>query len=156
MSDYSFANTIYSHTFPVPEIIYDPSLIFSPHVTLLGLIFDDQAFAAPSLTSPERLSELEIEPGRNQLEIPLDPRLYNTPVFRQAIRTLQGWAISPDKPLSYSVLWESMKKLGQLTGFKQVTRPYGLRYGAGKAFNENGMFNAVSLFVSCTNRVVYR
>jgi uncharacterized protein DUF3435 len=127
-----------SNTFPVPEVIYDPSLIFSPHVILLGLIFDNQAFAAPSLTSPERLSELDIEPGQNQLPLPLDPELDNIPVFRQAIKTLHGWALSPTKPLTYSVLWSSMKKLGQITGFKQITRPYALRYGAGKAFNENG------------------
>lgn len=86
----------------MPEIIYDPSLIFSPHVVLLGLIFDDQAFAPPNLTSSERLSTLEIEPGRNQLEISL--KMDDVPVFRQAVRTLQGWQISPEKPLSYSVL----------------------------------------------------
>ena len=106
---------------------------------LLGLIFDNQAFAAPSLTSPERLSELDIEPGRNQLSLPLNPELDNIPVFRQAIKTLYGWALSPTRPLTYSVLWSSMKKLGQITGFKQITRPYALRYGAGKAFNENGI-----------------
>lgn len=36
----------------IPEIIYDPSLSFSPHVFLLGLFFADRAFAAYNLTSP--------------------------------------------------------------------------------------------------------
>jgi hypothetical protein len=30
-----------------------------------------------------------------------------------------------------------MENLGVLTGLKQITRPYGLRYGAGKAFNNS-------------------
>jgi len=61
----STAKCVRSNMFPIPEVIYDPSLIFSPHVVLCGLMFDDQAFAAPNLTSPEQLSILEIEPGCN-------------------------------------------------------------------------------------------
>jgi hypothetical protein len=57
------ADHVSSNTFPIPEIVYDPSLVFSPHVTLLGMKFDDQAFAAPSLTSPEKLSMLNIGAG---------------------------------------------------------------------------------------------
>jgi hypothetical protein len=124
-----------SNTFPIPEIVYDPSLIFSPHMILLGMIFDDQAFAAPSLTSPEKLSRLDIEPGCNQLPLPFKQEMENLPVFRCAKRTLHGWAISPTEPLT--IVRSSMKRIGQITGFKQVTRPYALRYGAGKAFNEN-------------------
>lgn len=53
------ADHVSSNTFPIPEIVYDPSLVFSPHVILLGIVFDDQALAAPSLTSPENLSRLK-------------------------------------------------------------------------------------------------
>ena len=41
-----------SNTFPIPEIIYDPSLILSPYVFPLGLIFANYAFATSSLTLP--------------------------------------------------------------------------------------------------------
>ncbi|KAF1814282.1 hypothetical protein P152DRAFT_465179 [Eremomyces bilateralis CBS 781.70] len=126
------------NTFPIPEIIYDPSLIYSPHVLLLGLIFDDQAFAAPSLTSPKQLSRLDIEPGHNQLLLPLRSDLDDVPIFRKAIKTPEGWEISKDEPLEYSTIRYAMKKVGELTGFKLLLRPYALRYGAGKAFNENG------------------
>ena len=37
------------NTFILPEIIFNPSLILSPHVALLGLIFANNAFLAPSL-----------------------------------------------------------------------------------------------------------
>ncbi|KAH7317383.1 hypothetical protein BKA65DRAFT_411005, partial [Rhexocercosporidium sp. MPI-PUGE-AT-0058] len=44
------------NTFPFPEVIFDPSLVFSPHVAFLGLIFADNAFLAPSLTSARGLA----------------------------------------------------------------------------------------------------
>ena len=88
--------------------------------------------------SPKKLSRLDIEPGCNQLLLLFKQEMANRPVFRRAKGTLHGWAISPIEPLMYSVVRSSMKRIGQITGFKQVTWPYALRYGAGKAFNENG------------------
>jgi hypothetical protein len=79
-----------SITFPVLETIYDPSLIFSPHVVLLGLISDDHAFVGPSLRSPEQLIRLYIPQNRNQLRIPLDPKLDNIPVLANISELLMG------------------------------------------------------------------
>ncbi|KAF2685708.1 C2H2 finger domain protein [Lentithecium fluviatile CBS 122367] len=126
------------NTFPLPEIIYDESLIFSPHVLLLGMLFHDRAFAAYNLTSPEELSKLHIPPGRNELPLRLSRELDNIPVLRKAVKTPTGWIISPNEPLPYSTLLPWIRALGQITGFEQVTRPYSLRYAGGKAFNENG------------------
>ena len=50
------------NTFVLPEIIFNPFLIFSPHVAFLDLIFTDDTFLIPSLTSAERISELDIPP----------------------------------------------------------------------------------------------
>ncbi|KAF1966830.1 hypothetical protein BU23DRAFT_584167 [Bimuria novae-zelandiae CBS 107.79] len=55
------------NTFPIPEIIYNETLTFSPHVFLLGMLFHDRAFAAYNLTSPEELSRLSILLERNKL-----------------------------------------------------------------------------------------
>ncbi|KAF2184181.1 hypothetical protein K469DRAFT_783940, partial [Zopfia rhizophila CBS 207.26] len=55
------------NTFHLPEIIYDETLIFSPHVLLLGMLFRDRAFTAYNLTSKEELSKLYISLGRNEL-----------------------------------------------------------------------------------------
>lgn len=129
---------IVRNTFPLPEVIYDDSLIFSPHIFLLGVLFRDKAFAAYNLTSPEELSRLYISPGRNELPLRLSQELDNIPVFRKAVRTPSGWVISNDEPLPYSTLLPWIRALGQITGFAQVTRPYSLRYAGGKAFNENG------------------
>ncbi|XP_014550159.1 hypothetical protein COCVIDRAFT_116292 [Bipolaris victoriae FI3] len=139
------------NTFPLPEIMYDQTLLFSPHVFLLGLLFHDRAFAAYNLTSPEELSRLKIPPGRNELPLRLNPTLDNIPVFRKAVQTLNGWDISPNEPLPYSTLLPWIRTLGEITGFAQVTRPYSLRYAGGKAFNENG--NCIMQDVKLTQRV---
>ncbi|KAH7364929.1 hypothetical protein BKA65DRAFT_388362, partial [Rhexocercosporidium sp. MPI-PUGE-AT-0058] len=46
--------------FILSEIIFNPSLIFSPHVAFLGIIFANNAFLASSLTSAARISKLNI------------------------------------------------------------------------------------------------
>ncbi|KAF2455228.1 hypothetical protein BDY21DRAFT_396397 [Lineolata rhizophorae] len=124
------------NTFLIPEIVYDPSLIFSPHVTLLSIMFNDQAFAPPSLTCPRKLSRLDIELGSNQLPLHFKEERLNQPLFRRAKGILHCWTISADRPLTYAFLNLGMKSIGQITRPKQVTCTYALRYGAGKAFNE--------------------
>ena len=76
------------NTFPIPEIIFDPSLILSPHVFLLGLIFADKAFATPNLTTAKQLSGLDIRLGYKQLSLLLKPSIANILVFRKSIKTL--------------------------------------------------------------------
>jgi hypothetical protein len=39
------ANYVWNrNTFPIPEIVFDPTLVLSPHVFLLGMLFRIQAF----------------------------------------------------------------------------------------------------------------
>ncbi|KAG4413011.1 hypothetical protein IFR04_013848 [Cadophora malorum] len=49
--------------------------------------------------SAERISELEIPPGYEQLPLRLKPEMASIPVLRKSIRTPYGWEISPDQPL---------------------------------------------------------
>ncbi|EED11909.1 conserved hypothetical protein [Talaromyces stipitatus ATCC 10500] len=60
------------NTFPLPEIIFDPSLVLSPHVFLLGLLFADRAFRCVDgeevLVSAEQLLRLYIRPECNELQ----------------------------------------------------------------------------------------
>lgn len=112
-------------------------MALSPHVALLGLLLADKAFLAPGLTSADGLSQLDIRPGCNQLPLDLRRELADTPVFRKSYSTPYGCEISPNEPLPYSTLLPWMENLGMITGLKQITRPYGLRYGAGNAFNQS-------------------
>ena len=70
------------NTFPLPEIIYDESLIFSPHVFIFGVLFRDKAFVVYNLTSKEELSQLYIELGRNKLLLRLYRELNNIIVLQ--------------------------------------------------------------------------
>ena len=135
------AHTDARNKFPLPEIIFDPSLILSPHVFLLGLIFADRAFEAPNLTSARQLSRLDIRPGYQQLELLLKRSILDVPVFRKSVRTGYGYEISLYEPLSYATLLSLMKAVGVIAGFLQPTRPYCLRYGAGNEFNQSGAYH---------------
>lgn len=112
------------NTFPLPEIIFDPSLVLSPHVALLGLIFADNASLALRLTSAKRISKLDIQPGYKQLPLHLKPEMANVPIFRKSIMTPYRWQISPNQPLLYTTLLRWIKRLSVLTGFPQITHLY--------------------------------
>lgn len=123
--------------FVLPEIIFDPSLILSPHVFLLGLIFADKAFAATNLTSSTMLSKLDIPLGCQQLQLHFKPSMLDVPVFRKTIKTGFGYEISPSEPLTYACLLAWMKIVGLILGLLEPTRPYCLRYNAGNEFNQS-------------------
>ncbi|KAL4891366.1 hypothetical protein BDV59DRAFT_203545 [Aspergillus ambiguus] len=131
-----------ANTYILPEIIFDPSLVLSPHVFLLGILFADRAFdrleGEEVLVSASQIPRLRIRDGCNELPLHLDPALDDVPIFRISERTLQGILISPDKPLPYTTIEPWVKKIGVITGFPQVTRPYSLRYGAGTALDSSG------------------
>lgn len=123
--------------FPIPEIIFDPSLILSPHVSILGLIFADRAFAAPNLTCATQLSTLDIRDGLQQLELLFKPSMLDVPVFRKTVKTAYGYEISPTERLTYATLLAEMKCIGLILGLLQPTRPYCLRYNAANEFNQS-------------------
>lgn len=64
-----------ANVFLIPEIIYDPMLVLSPHVFLLGMLFKGQAFKSPSIDSPKRLYSLSILDGLNKQLLPLKEEL---------------------------------------------------------------------------------
>ncbi|KAJ5938275.1 hypothetical protein N7466_001409 [Penicillium verhagenii] len=131
-----------ANTYILPEIIFDPSLVLSPHVFLLGLLFADRAFdrveGEEILVSASQLPRLRIRDECNELRLQLDSAMDDVPVFRMSERTFHGIGISPNRPLPYSTLEPWVKKIGVITGIRQVTRPYSLRYGAGTALDNSG------------------
>ncbi|KAF7174465.1 hypothetical protein CNMCM6106_008809 [Aspergillus hiratsukae] len=53
------------------------------------------------------------------------------------MREADGIRIALEEQLTEGALRYRMKRAGEITGFEQVTKPYGLRYGAAKAFNDS-------------------
>ncbi|OJD10026.1 hypothetical protein AJ78_08793 [Emergomyces pasteurianus Ep9510] len=129
-------------TFIVPEIIFDPSLILSPHVILLGLLFADRAFAPLKdervLTLARQLIDLKILEDIYQLKLHLDPALNDVLVFRKSERTLERVEISATEALTYGTIRPWIRRVREISAFRDIVRLYSLRYSAGKALDNSG------------------
>ncbi|KAF7122872.1 hypothetical protein CNMCM5793_000982 [Aspergillus hiratsukae] len=130
------------NTFPIPEIVFDPTLVLSPHVFLLGMLFRIKAFKNFStdglvVDCPENLYNLGVLDGLGQQELKLKDEILDQFVFCQAVREADGIRIALEEQLTEGALRYRMKRGGEITGFEQVTKPYCLRYGAAKAFNDS-------------------
>ncbi|KAJ5084764.1 hypothetical protein NUU61_009343 [Penicillium alfredii] len=62
-----------SNTYILPEIIFDPSLVLSPYIFLLGLLFADRAFdrvdSEEVLVLASQLPRLRIRDECNELRL---------------------------------------------------------------------------------------
>ncbi|KAJ6103770.1 hypothetical protein N7486_003992 [Penicillium sp. IBT 16267x] len=138
----SFLGEKESNTFPIPEIIFDPTLVLSPHVFLLGMLFRIDAFKSlskdgPVMNNPKKLYSLRVLSGLGQQELKLKDEILDRHVFCHALREPDGIRIALEKSLNKGWLSYRMKRGGEITGFEEVAKPYCLRYGAAKAFNDS-------------------
>ncbi|EQL37995.1 hypothetical protein BDFG_01012 [Blastomyces dermatitidis ATCC 26199] len=117
------------NTFLIPEIIYDPTLVLSPHVFLLSMLFRLKAFRSifkdqPTINCPENLYSLGILKGLNQQDLKLKDELLDQFVFCQAVQEAHGVRIALKKWLTAASVRYRMKRAGEITGFEQVTKLY--------------------------------
>ena len=136
----SVANDDCRNEFGIPDVPNEPCLLLCPHITMLALLFADQAFAASSLTSPEQLFRLRIAPGQKQLPIPLREEMAERPLFRRCKSTVNSVQISEDKALADTTLRPQMTNLGVITGMELPTGPYTFRRGNGQALDNSSKF----------------
>ncbi|KAI2697980.1 hypothetical protein CBS147354_9889 [Penicillium roqueforti] len=85
-----FLGTSQINNFPFPEIINDPSLIFSPYTFIFGILLWLQAFEVPTLSSIERLRKLFVQGGRQQMELPLKREVEGYYVFCKTDNVMNG------------------------------------------------------------------
>ena len=129
--------------FKIPETIFDPTLVLSPHVCLLSMLFHIQGFkrfstTGPVLDCPEKLYSLGVLNGKGQQELKLKDEILDKFVFCQVEREATGYRIALEKRLTDSTIRSWMRRGGEITGFDQITRPYLLRYAGAKEFNSSG------------------
>ncbi|KAG9242359.1 hypothetical protein BJ878DRAFT_583873 [Calycina marina] len=105
--------------FKIPEIIYDPTLVLSPHVFLLGMLFKARAFKSPSIDCPKRLYSLTVLEGLNEQPLPLRDDMDNEFIFCEAVREAQGVRIARELQLSSGSVRYRVKVGGEITGFGQ-------------------------------------
>lgn len=130
---------MYRNKFALPEIIYDPTLVLSPHVFLLGMLFHIKAFKDRTIDCPEKLYRLNVLKNKNEQRLPLRDDLADKFVFCEAVQQGEIVQLTHELRLSNDKVNYRMKKSGEITGFAQVAKPYVLRNGAAKAFNESRM-----------------
>jgi Protein of unknown function (DUF3435) len=124
----------------VPEGIFDRSLLLSPHVFLLGILFRHKAFLAPDLTFPEELEKLNIMPGENELPLPLRSELDDVWIFRKAIKILTDYEISANERITYGMMSSWIKAIGKILGIEYSVIPYSLRYLTGNKLDQSRQF----------------
>lgn len=124
--------------FPIPEIIYDPTLILSPHTFFLGIIFKIQTFKSSRITSPEKLYSLRVLDGLDEQKLPFRDELMDGFVFCKCVKTPQGMKIDPTQKLSSDWFRYNMKLGGEITGFGDVMKPKNHRYGLANGLNSSG------------------
>ncbi|EFY90641.1 hypothetical protein J3458_013381 [Metarhizium acridum] len=133
----SYLGTKDAKTFTIPEMMFDPSLLLSPHAFLLGILFRHQAFRACQLTSPRQLDELDIHPGERELPLPLRSDLKEVCIFRRAVKTLTGYEMSTTKTITKGMIAGWIKRVGEIMGLQYETIPYSLRYNAANEFDQS-------------------
>ncbi|CAG8337405.1 unnamed protein product, partial [Penicillium salamii] len=125
------------NNFPFPEIINDPSLVFSPHTFIFGILLWLQAFEVPTLSSMERLRKLFVQGGRQQMELPLKREVEGYYVFCKT-EVINGRAVLQwNQPMTEGAMSGRLRNLGEIHGFLQSMFAHRFRYGGGKMLNES-------------------
>ncbi|EEH42581.2 uncharacterized protein PADG_07401 [Paracoccidioides brasiliensis Pb18] len=128
--------------FKIPEIIFDPTLVLSPHICLLTMLFHIGGFKSISTTGPvldsaEKLYSTKVLDGKGQQPLLLKDELLDKFVFCQTELTSTGFKICLDKRMTPSMVSSWMRQAGEIMGFEEVAHPYNLRYAGAKAFNNS-------------------
>ncbi|EDN09613.1 conserved hypothetical protein [Histoplasma mississippiense (nom. inval.)] len=128
--------------FKIPEIIFDPTLVLSPHICLLTMLFHIGGFKSISTSGPvldcaEKLYSAKVLDGKGQQPLLLKDELLDKFVFCQTEPTSTGFKICLDQRMTPSMVSSRMRRAGEITGFEEVAHPYNLRYAGAKAFNNS-------------------
>ncbi|EDN05363.1 conserved hypothetical protein [Histoplasma mississippiense (nom. inval.)] len=131
-----------SNEFKILEIIFDPTLVLSPHICLLIMLFHIGGFKSISTTGPvldsaEKLYSVKVLDGKGQQPLLLKDELLDKFVFCQTEPTPTGFKIRLDQRMTPSMVSSRMRRAGEITGFEEVAHPYNLRYAGAKAFNNS-------------------
>ncbi|KAJ5611981.1 hypothetical protein N7510_005175 [Penicillium lagena] len=132
-----FMGTSQANNFPFPEIIDDPSLIFSPHAFIFGILFWLQAFEVPELSSMEQVRKLLVQSGCQQMPLPLRPEVEEHYVFCRVHAVLGTPGIQWESPMSVGTMSDRLKSLGEIHGWLHSMFSHRFRYAGGKMLNES-------------------
>ena len=110
-----------------------------------ALLFSNQAFAVPSLTSLERLFRLRTSSKQKQLLMSLKKKMTKRSLFRRHGNTVKSIQISDEQALADSILRSQMITLGSIIGMKLLTGSYTFRRGNGQALDNSSRWTMCRL-----------
>ncbi|EEA22448.1 hypothetical protein PMAA_090770 [Talaromyces marneffei ATCC 18224] len=113
------------------------------HVCLLSMLFHIEGFkriteTGPVLDNAKKLYSVGIVDGLNQQDLKLKDEILNKYVFCQVERETTGYRIVLEKRMLSSTLRSQMRRVGEITTFEDIVKPYLLWYAAAKEFNNSG------------------
>lgn len=128
---------MYKKSYPIPKILHDSSLLLSPHVFLLGILFCHRVFQSPMLISATQLHHLNIHPGEVELLLPFRANMKDVCVFRHTVKTLTSYKISPTKPIPYGMIAAWIRRISEILGLAYQIIPYNLYYNIVNKFDQS-------------------
>jgi hypothetical protein len=99
--------------------------IFCPITYLISLALADDAFEAPSLTTPERIFEHKVWGPVLCTPLRWKQGILKTPIFCRDERTPEGPSL--EMALPYSQFRNCLNRLGRAAGFKETLTSYCFR-----------------------------
>lgn len=115
-------------------LFYEADMLnFCPITHLLALAFADDAFEAPSLKSTQYIFKLFIPKPLSCVKLEWKEEKRKIPLFRQAVRSTDGFVTCSSQALRYSAFNHYIERLGCLTGFEKQLGGYCTRRATGNA-----------------------
>ena len=106
--------------------MYEPCLLLDPQVTMFGLALGRGIFhSGAGLNDASSIYSVQVPLGLKRQVLPLDPSKLDTPVFSK---------------LTYSILYNVLKRIAEHTCIEWDTKPYSFRYGNGEEINLSSKF----------------
>jgi hypothetical protein len=100
--------------------------------------FKTRSSTGSVLDCPENLYRLRVLEGLGQQQLKLKDEILDKFVFCQVERDITGFHLALEKQMTASMLRSRMRRVGEITGMDDITKPYNLRYAGAKAFNQSG------------------
>lgn len=122
----------------MPEVLFEHSLFLSPHVFLLAFLFRRRAFRSNEVNDdPAMLAKIKVVGNDEQLALPLNKDLLCEYLFRGVERHPLGGYVPSKKPITYSTMNRTLKRISNIVGFESAATSYTLRYMTGNNMNES-------------------
>lgn len=105
----------------MPEVLFEPNLFLSPHVFLLAILFRRCVFRSNELNDySAMLAKLKVVGNDKQLPLPLNEDVLGEYLFRGAERDPLGGYVPFKKPMIYSMINSTFKRIANIVAFESA------------------------------------